>query len=145
MSEFDATQPPTSFRITSIICIVWMLLGCASYLMHVTMTPESMAALPPAQADLMRATPAWVYAFFAIGTWGGLAGAIALFLRKRMAVLLLLVSLVAILVQFGYVYFGMNALGLLGASSAAFPALIIILGIAFWLYARSADSKGWLR
>lgn len=144
-SSFGPPAPPLSFRLIAISSVVWMLFGVASYLMHVMMTPEQITALPPPQAELMRAMPSWLYGLFAIATWGGLAGAIALLLRRRIAVPLLLLSWIAAAAQFGYTFLGLPAYRLLGASGMIFPLIIVALGVAYWLFARTAAAKGWLR
>ena len=46
------------------------------------------------------ATPTWMVAAYAIAVWVGLAGALLLLLRRKLAVPLLLVSLIAVIVQF---------------------------------------------
>ena len=137
---------PGSFRIVAILAIVWMLAGCASYYMHVTMTPADIAALPQGQQTFMNNSPSWVYALFGIASWGGLAGAVLLFMKRRLAVPLLLVSLVAAVLQVLANYFVQDAWNLLGGPVSLFmPVLIIGLGLFFWDYARTSAAKGWLK
>ena len=137
---------PGSFRIVAILAIVWMLAGCASYYMHVTMTPADIAALPQGQQTFMNNSPSWVYALFGIASWGGLAGAVLLFMKRRLAVPLLLVSLVAAVLQVLANYFVQDAWNLLGGPVSLFmPVLIIGLGLFFWDYARTSAAKGWLQ
>lgn len=94
----------------------------------------------------MNATPAWLNGLFGIATWGGLAGAVLLFMKRRLAVTLLLVSLIAAILQFGSAYLMFDMWNLLGGISSAFmPALVIILGLFFWNYAKGAAAKGWLK
>ena len=50
---------------------------------------------------MWEATPPWMVAAYAIAVWVGLAGAALLLMRRKLAVPLLLVSLVAVVVQFG--------------------------------------------
>ena len=144
MARF-AEDIPGSFRIITVLAVIWMAFGCMSYVMHVTMTPETIAALPAAQSELMRSTPAWLYGVFAIAVWVGLAGAVMLFMKRRIAVSLLLVSWVAAAIQFGYTYAALNAWSLLGPSGAILPAIIVLLGFFFWNYAKGAAAKGWIR
>lgn len=144
MTQFQKPVPGT-FRIVSILAVIWMLFGCLSYLGHVTMSAETIASLPPGQAEMMRTTPAWVYGLFAIATWSGLAGAVLLFFKRRIAVPLLLLSLVAAVAQFASIYLLYDALRLTGTAGVIFPVLIIALGFFFWTYARSAAANGWLK
>ena len=145
MTKF-VENAPGNFRVISILAIVWMALGCLSYIMHVTLSPEAIAALPKGQAELIRTTPSWYYALFGIATWGGLAGAIALLLKRRFAVPLLLISWVAAALQFAYNFLVQDGWRLLGGfSGAIMPFAIVGLGIFFWNYARGAAAKGWIR
>ena len=140
MAQFQKPVP-AHLRIVGILSIIWMVFGCLSYLYDVTLSPEQLAALPADQVAVMQATPSWIYALFAIATWGGLIGAVLLFLKKRAAVLLLLISWVAALAQFGGLFLTVPKAA---ATGTVIPALIISLGIAFWWYARKADKEGWL-
>lgn len=145
MTKF-AEEIPGSFRIVAILAILWMLAGCASYIMHVTMTPADIAALPQGQQTFMNNSPSWVYALFGIATWGGLAGAVLLLMKRRLAVTLLLVSLVAAVLQVLANYFVQDAWNLLGGATSLFmPVLIVGLGFFFWNYAKGAAAKGWLK
>ncbi len=144
MTRF-AEDIPGSFRVVSILAVIWMVLGCLSYLMHVTMAPADIAQLPPGQAELMRTTPPVVYALFGIATWGGLIGAVLMLMKRRLAVPVLLASWIAALLQFGYVFTMLNGIKLLGWGGTVFPIVIVGLGIFFWNYAKGAEQKGWLR
>ena len=71
--------------------------------------------------------------------------AIALVLRRSLAVPLYLVSLVAIVAMFGYVFATTDIIAHKGfAAAAGFPIAIFLLGLlAVWL-ARTARERGWL-
>lgn len=138
-------KPPTWFWIVAALALLWACAGCASYLAQVSMTEADLAALPPAQADLWRAMPDWLKGVFAIAVWSGLAGAIALLLRRRVARPLYIVSLAAVIVQFGYVFGATRILTTIGPSSAAFPAFIFVAGVALVWFAGIARGRGWLR
>ncbi|HXH01309.1 MAG TPA: hypothetical protein VNI56_03865 [Xanthomonadaceae bacterium] len=129
----------------AILALLWTLMGVASYLFHVTLSPEAIAALPAGQARLMNMTPAWVNGAFAIATWSGLLGAIGLLLRRRWARGLFVLSLIALLIQFGWVFLVARGHELMGPSSALFPAIIAALGIILIWFASDAAKRGWLR
>ncbi len=144
MSQFRRPLPG-SFRVIAIMAVVWMAFGCLSYLMHVTMSPEAIASLPQGQQDYMKLTPSWLYALFAIATWGGLAGALLLLFRKQLSVWLLLISWLAAAAHMGLGYFMLPGFELLGGvRGLIMPVIIVALGIAFWRYAKGAAREGWL-
>ena len=69
------------FKYGAIASVVFMALGCASYIYHVTV---DVAGLPLDQRAMMEAVPTWMNAAFAIAVWVGLAGSVMLLLRRKM-------------------------------------------------------------
>ena len=74
MSEKKIYKTPTWFMVVAVLLLVWNLLGVMAYIMQVTMSPETLAALPDAQRQLYENTPAWATAAFAIAVSGGALG-----------------------------------------------------------------------
>ena len=145
MSEPIATAtPPRSFWIISILALLWNLLGVASYLMTVKMSPDALAAMPEAERALYQNIPAWVTSSFAIAVFGGTLACILLLMRKRVASTLFLVSLLAILVQMGHAFFMTQMLAVHGAAGAALPLCVIVAAMFLLWYSRGAQSRGWL-
>ena len=135
---------PMWFKISIGAAFLWTLAGVYAYYSDVTMTEETLAAMSEAQQSVYDTRPGWLVGVYAIAVFTGLAGAILLALRKKLATPLFGVSLAAIIVQMGYVLFGMNAITTLGASAAIFPAVITILGAAMLWLSMSASGKGWI-
>ena len=76
----------------------------------------------------------------------GLAGAILLLMRHKLAKTLFLVSLLAAAVQFGYIFSAMHALALLGPALALpLPAMVIAVGLFTVWYARWCARHGLTR
>ena len=145
MNDSVTNPVPGWFWAVAILLLLWGCMGVASYLYHVTLSPEAIAALPAGQAALMNATPPWVNGAFAIATFGGLLGALGLLLRRRWARPLFIVSLVAVVIQFGWIFLVGKAHELAGPSSAIFPAFIILVAIVQVWFAGLAIKRGWLR
>src|SRR3546814_1238210 len=55
--------------------------------------------MPAEQRAIYEATPAWLYVFYGLATFGGVAGSIGLLLRRRWAVPVYLLALVALVLQ----------------------------------------------
>jgi hypothetical protein len=80
-----------------------------------------------------------------VATFSGLAGAIALLLRRSWAVPALAVSLAAVAVQFGYTFLVLDAARILGAAAALpFPITIFLIGAALLYFAVLSARRGWL-
>ncbi|HMN43525.1 MAG TPA: hypothetical protein PKE27_03080 [Povalibacter sp.] len=137
-------RPPTWYWVVSGIALAWMLIGVMSWVMDLLTDEAALAQMSEAQQQLYRARPSWIFVLYAIAIFGGLAGAIGLLMRKRWSVTALAVSLVAVIVQFGYVLGVMDAIRLLGfAGAAAFPIVIFLIGAALLWFASHAKKSGW--
>jgi len=140
----DQSKSPIWFWVVGVVALLWNGLGVLAYLQQTLMSAEEFAALPRAQQDLLSTQPVWVTAAFAIAVFGGFVAAIAFLLRKRIAVRLFLVSLLAVIVQFGSYFVVDGYLELLSGQQWVMPVLILACAIAFLLIARQAEKKGLL-
>ena len=138
-------QPlPTWFWVVAVLAVLWNVMGAFAYYSDVTMSPEALVGLPQAQQDLRAAMPSWVTGLYAIAVFGGLAAAITLCLKNKLAIPLFAVSLAAVVIQMLYVSFGLNAVGLMGTSTLLFPAVTILLGALQLWFSMHAKGRGWI-
>lgn len=142
MNEIAPTGPPRWFTVAAIAALLWELLGCAIYLMRVTVDP---ATLPADQLAIYNATPQWVLYAFAVAAWVGLAGGLALLMRRRIAEPLLLVSLIAVIVQDSAYLIDPELSNLIASDDLLVPFVVIIVCYGIWMLARRARKQGWLR
>ena len=145
MSTITAPALPKSFWIIATIALLWNLLGLAMFAMQVTMSPESLAALPSEQRQVYEATPMWINAAFGVAVVAGVLGAIALLMRRRWAAMLFAISLVALVVQILGAFLVTPAWAAYGAAGLVMPLLLLAISAALWSYARKAAARGWLR
>lgn len=136
---------PVWFWIIAALAVVWNIMGVGAYLADVTMSEEAMAKFSEVERNLYEARPSWLIGAYAVAVFTGLLGAVTLALRKSWAIPLFGVSLVAVIVQMGYVLFGMNVIGILGLSAAAMPAVILIIAAFLLWFSMSVKGKGWLK
>lgn len=144
MADSNKPAVPRSFYIIAVLALLWNLTGVAAYLMQMTMSPEALAALPEAQRAFYTNMPAWVVSAFAVAVFAGLGASVMLVIRNGQAVPLFFVSLLAAIVQNVYGFVIADGLAVFGASGLVLPALVIVLGIVFLLYANSCRKRGWL-
>lgn len=126
----------------AIASMLFMGLGCVTYMMHVLADPN---ALPLDQRAAMEAEPIWVTAAYAVAVWVGLAGGLLLVMKKRAAEWALLISLIAVLVWVA----GLLLVAPLRNSMSANDLLVAIVVAAvtwtiYW-FARHSRQRGWLR
>jgi hypothetical protein len=138
--------PPRWYWLAASLALLWMLFGVFALAMDAMMDEAAMAQLSEGQRQLYAERPQWLFVVYAVAIGSGLAGAIGLLLRRAWAVPALMLSLLAVLVQFGYIFGVMDAIARLGGAAAAvpFPLTIIVAGmLALWL-GLHARGRGWL-
>ena len=142
MNDDQHSAVPAWFRPAAIAVIAWEVLGCAMYLMQVRVDP---AALPADQRAVWDSTPAWMTGAYAVAVWVGLAGAVLLLLRRKLAEPLLLVSLIAVAVQFSGLLVVPALRGLMSSDMLLLPFVIVLVCFVIWSFARRARRRQWLR
>jgi hypothetical protein len=143
--ESSTVKPPTWYWVVSVLALVWMLIGVAAWTADFMMDETALAEMSEAQQQLYTTRPQWLFIVYAIAIFSGLLGAIALLVRKTWALPLFAISLVAIIVQFGYTFLVMNAIGVLGAAVALpFPIVIFVIGLLLLWFTTRAQNSGWL-
>lgn len=136
---------PRYFTIIAIILLLWNLMGLAAFVMQYTADLTELAKSDPTTAQAFATMPSWVWIAYAIAVGAGTLGAILLLMKKAAAATLFLISLIAVIVQFGYTFLGTGLLAVKGPSVLAFPAFIVVMAIVQLLYARNLVGKGVLR
>jgi hypothetical protein len=145
MASFLRRKPAGWFTIAAVVLVLWGLMGCASFYMHVAYGPD----MDPNATDWDRAyfaaLPGWLNLVFALAVGAGVLGSVALALRSKLARPLYIVSLAAGIVQFGYIFLGTDMIGHKGAMvTVPFPLLVAALAVfEIWL-AAYAERRGWL-
>jgi hypothetical protein len=142
----DGTRIPVPgwYWAVAVLALLWEALGCYMYVWKVTVDAAGLAAMPAAERDALVAMPVWATAAYAVAVWTGLLGAVGLLLRKRWARLAFITSLLGIIVQFSWWLFLSPVLSTIGASAAAMPAFVFIVGLALVWFSELAIKRGWL-
>ncbi len=95
-------------RWPAVIFLLWTAMGCAAFFMQSTQDVTELAKTDPLQARIWADMPVWAWVSYAIAVIAGFLGAIALLLRRRVAVPLALICVIAVLIQFSYTFFLTN-------------------------------------
>ena len=128
----------------TILALLWNLVGCMAYLMDVRMTPEQIAALTPAQQELLNGRPAWAVAASAIAVWGGALGSLGLILRKRWALPVLIASLLGVLGQDFAMFVLADVTAVYGIVPLVLQCVVLLIAIGLILLARRGIARGWI-
>ena len=133
---------PAWFWAAAGLALLFEAFGCFMYIAQVT---ADHATLPLDQRAMWDATPTWMVAAYAIAVWVGLIGAALLLMRRKLAVPVLLVSLIAVLVQFSGLFLVPQLRQTVPDTALATPIAIIVICYGIFHLARLADKRGWLR
>ncbi|WP_372016353.1 hypothetical protein [Pseudoxanthomonas sp. 10H] len=136
---------PWAYGWVAALALVWNLLGLAMFVIQATMDEARLATLSEADRQIYLATPPWLLVLFGAGVIGGVLGAVGLLARRRWAVPMFAVSLLAVVVQFAGSYALTPAWQAYGPAGLAMPVLVLVIAAALWIYAGRCRARGWLR
>jgi hypothetical protein len=141
--EMHAAKTPWHLWVVGIVALLWNAMGAMDYLMTQTQNPEYMAQFTPEQLEFFYGLPIWAEASWAIAIWGAILGCILLLMRKGLAVPVFLVSWLAMVVTSFQNFVLSNGLEIMGDPfSLVFTAVIFLVALALFLYARAMRSRG---
>ena len=140
------TKPPTWFWTVAILLVLWESIGvyfCLDQIQHGA--ASAMWEQTPYHQAFYKTLPGWYNYAYAVATFGGLLGGLALLLRERRAIYLFWASLIAVIIQFGYTFSMTDLIAHEGAAKVVpFPVFIALVGVfAIW-FAALAARKGWI-
>jgi hypothetical protein len=146
MQQAVSARAPAHLWIVGLLAVLWNGFGCFDYFMTKTENQAYLSQMPADAVAYANALPAFATFFWAIGVWGGLAGAILLLMRSRHAVLAFGVSLVGAVVGLGYQMFMTQMPASMKEGVMGLMPWVIIAVAAFQLwYSRNAEKQGLLR
>ena len=135
---------PKWFLIVSILALIWNLLGLMAFVSQVTMTAETIAQLPAAEQALYQNIPLWATAAFAIAVGAGTLGCIVLLMKKSIAKIIFITSLIGVLVQNFHSFFVIDAMAVYGVTSIIMPLLVIVIGVTLIMLSQKAIDNQWI-
>jgi hypothetical protein len=145
MEMGESMKLPLWFWIAAGLFLLWNATGIFFFYTQLTMSyAEMVKTMGKPQADCFAMMPHWQWWAYGIAVWSGTFAAVALLLRRAWSQLLFLISLVAVVVQYGYSFGVAKIQHILGWSALPFPLFIIAMAAAgFWL-AGFAKKRGWV-
>lgn len=141
----DRVKPPAWFWIATTLLLLWELMGCYACYMQIKLGAAAMGTADQWSLDYYAALPGWYNVVYAIATFGGLLGGVALLLRRRQAAILFWISFIAVVVMFGYAFVATDLIAHKGIGQVLpFPLLIAAVGAFSIWFARLAARKSWM-
>jgi hypothetical protein len=138
----QTTQAPRHLWIVGILAVLWNAIGAFDYSATQLRLDWYMGAFPPEQLEYFYGFPAWSVAAWAFGVWGAFLGSIALLLRKAWAVWLFGASIAGLVVTTLHNFVLTDGAAIMGAGAVAFSALIWVIALCLFFYARAMARRG---
>lgn len=138
-------KPNTLFWIIAVVALLWNLFGVLQFLTMTVMTDAALAEMTAEMVEILKALPPWYNYVFALAVIPAVIASLSMLLRRRLAIPLFGLSLIALLTQFGYWLFGTRVMEVEGVVAALMPVIVITAGIFLYFYSKGAALKGWLR
>lgn len=136
-------KPPTLFWIIGILALLWNIMGVVAYLSQVYITDEMLAALSEADQLYIKNVDSWVTGAYATAVFSGVLGSICLLIRKIIAKLLFVISLIAFLTQSVYNYFIQDFMEIQTIQMAWSFTILSICIFLVW-YTKVATKRAWI-
>lgn len=143
----EAVKTPWHIWAVGVISLLWNAVGAFDYTMTKLKNADYMAAFTADQQAYFYSFPLWANIGWALGVWGSILGSILILTRSRHAVTAFLISLIGLAVSCIY-QFGMHygdLMRMFGSVPMIFTAIIWVVGIALFVYARRQAAAGVLR
>jgi hypothetical protein len=139
------TKAPVLFWIVAILLVLWEAAGCYACVMQIMLGAAAMGPVDDWSLKYYAALPIWYNWVYAVATFGGLLGGVALLSRNRSASTLFLISFVAIIVMFGYAFAATDLIAHKGLEQVVpFPLFIAAVGVFSIWFADFAVRRGWI-
>ncbi len=148
MSESQANKSdktPWHLWTIAILGLLWSSMGAFDFVMTQTRNEDYMSHFTPDQLAFFYGFPIWVVIFWAIAVWGEVLGVLLLLMRKSLAVVVFLISFIALFITFIHNYILSNGMEVIGDTvNLIFTAVIFIIALGLYFYAKAMHKKGLL-
>ena len=124
-------------RWVAVLFLLWNVVGVGAFAMQWNLDLAELANTDPYQAKTFAEMPGWAWASYAVAVAAGTLSPLALLMRRKWAVTLAGIEVIAVLIQFGYTFFGTDLVQHKSlAEIVLLPAAIILIAILQFFYAR---------
>lgn len=145
MSNTSSGRTPWHFWVIGILLLAWNAMGALDYVMTQTANEAYMAQFSEEQLAYFYGFPIWVVALWAISVWGAVLGSILLLLRRGLAQLVFVISLITFVLNAVYTFGLSNGLEMMGTGGAIFSGVIFLVEVFSVWYASRMKARRVLR
>lgn len=139
------TAVPAWFRVLALVLLLWNLFGGYVCVQQLRLGADAMGPADAYQRALFARLPGWYIWNFVFAEVTGIGGALALLARRRLALPLFVLSLLGVVVQFGWLLTATDIIAHEGfATAAGLPIVIFVVCLVQVWVARLAAQRGWI-
>jgi len=135
-------KTPAHLWIVGILSLLWNAVGAYDYSATRLRVESYLANFSPEQVDYFTNIPTWMGVAWALGVWGAFFGSLALLLRKQWAVWLFALSILGLAGSTIYNFVLTDGLAIMGSTGAIFTAVIWVIALFLFFYARAMAKRG---
>ncbi len=135
---------PKWYKIITLIALIWNVFGCLAVLSDLMITPEAIARMSTDQQTLYASRTAWSMSASAVAVLGGVAGSLALVLRKRWYMPFLVVSLICLCIQDYGLFVVAHGAALAGPVAVVLQGLVLVIALTLIALGRYSEKRGWI-
>ena len=140
------TNTPRHLWVVGVLALLWNSGGVFDFIMTNTHNEEYMSQFTAEQIEYFYSFPGWFTVAWAIAVFGAVTGAILLLLRKALAEKVFLISLIGLAITTVYSFGFSNGMEVIGDTfNLVFSAVIVVISVALYVYARKQAANGVLR
>ena len=138
----SSVKGPWHLWVFGIVAFLWNSIGALDYTATQLRVEAYMSQFSPEQLEYFYSFPAWSVAAWAFGVWGALLGSIALLLRKAWAVWAFGISIAGMALTTIHNFVLTDGAALMGPGAVAFSAVIWVVALFLFFYARAMTKRG---
>lgn len=136
---------PTIFWVVGGLLTLWGAMGVFACVQQFRLGADAMGPASDYDRTLYAALPGWYNYVYAVAVGAGFLGGLALLMRAGVARMLFIVSLVAVVLQFGWLFGTTDLIAQKGAVAVVpFPLFIAAVAVFGVWYAGHAARRGWI-
>jgi len=141
----STNRAPLHLWIVGAVTLLWNAVGAIDYVAMQLRIAPYMSRFTPEQLEYFDGFPAWTVAAWALGVWGSLLGSLFLLLRRRWAVWLFGIAIAGLAVTTLHNFVLTDGAAVMGPEAAVFSAVIWVIALFLFFYARAMAKRGVLR
>jgi hypothetical protein len=140
-----SNRSPRHLWIVGALSLLWNVVGAFDYTATQIRLDSYMSQFSAEQLAYFYGFPAWAVAAWAIAVWSSLLGSVCLLLRKAWAMPLFGIALAGMVLTAIYNFVLTDGMAMLGTGGLVFTAVIWVIAISLFFYARAMARRGVLR